>query len=149
MEIAHCLAPDRVGFLGAADKAGALDELCRLMSRSPHICDHRAFRLAILKREEALSTGIGLGLAVPHAKIESVTDFVLAAGVHHKGIDFDSLDKKPVHILVMVATPIDQQREYLTLLARITALLKEERVRGDILASPDPAGVHRILTNKR
>ncbi|MBI4612695.1 MAG: PTS sugar transporter subunit IIA [Planctomycetes bacterium] len=148
MRLADILQPERVAFLGSRDKASALDDLCRLFASSPKVRDARAFREAILRREETLSTGIGLGLAVPHAKIDSVTDFVLAVGVHHGGIDFDSLDKKPVHILTMVGTPSNRQREYLQLLAQITHLLKEEPIRQDILQAPTPQDVYRIFAQE-
>lgn len=148
MKLCDFLSVDRVSFLEATTKQASLDEMCQLISRSEAITEPESFRQAILRREETLSTGIGLGLAIPHAKIESVTGFVLAVGVHHRGLDFDALDKKPVHIVVMVGTPADKQREYLRLLATITHLLKEPSVRQRVVEASDPAAAHAILTTQ-
>jgi mannitol/fructose-specific phosphotransferase system IIA component (Ntr-type) len=84
---------------------------------------------AIMEREAIMSTGIGLGIAIPYAKIESVTDFVVGLGKSTEGIDFNSLDEKPVHFLVMIAGPKNQQERYLQLLAKITLKLKDGAVR--------------------
>ncbi len=149
MDLSDFLTPDRVAILNSTDKPSCLDEMCRLISRSTAIADANDFRRAILRREETLSTGIGLGLAVPHAKIDTVKNFVLAVGIQPRGLEFDSLDKKPVHIVVMVGTPADKQREYLRLLAEITSLLKEEAVRVRILEAPDVASVYKIFVAKR
>ena len=76
-----------------------------------------------------MSTGIGLGIAIPHAKIPSVRDFVVGFAKVDQGIDFNSLDAKPVHFIVMIAGPDNQQERYLQLLARITLKLKDAGVR--------------------
>ena len=76
-----------------------------------------------------MSTGIGLGIAIPHAKISSVTEFVVGFGKVTAGLDFNSLDGKPVHFIVMIAGPDNQQERYLQLLARITLKLKDGGVR--------------------
>ncbi len=76
-----------------------------------------------------MSTGIGLGIAIPHAKIPSVRDFVVALGKSPNGIEFSSLDGNPVHFVVMIAGPDRQQERYLQLLARITLKLKDAGVR--------------------
>ena len=84
---------------------------------------------AIHEREKIMSTGIGLGIAIPHAKIPSVKDFVVGFAKIDQGIDFNSLDGKPVHFVVMIAGPDHQQERYLQLLARITLKLKDAAVR--------------------
>jgi len=84
---------------------------------------------AILEREKLLSTGFGLGLAIPHAKLKQIKDFVVGLGIHKKGVDFVSLDEKPVHVLVMILGPESQQEDYLKVLSRVTAFLKDNRER--------------------
>jgi mannitol/fructose-specific phosphotransferase system IIA component (Ntr-type) len=99
------------------------------VSEAPEVADGERLIEAIMEREAIMSTGIGLGIAIPHAKIESVTDFVIGLGKSNAGIEFNSLDEKPVHFLVMIAGPKDQQERYLQLLAKITLKLKDSTVR--------------------
>ena len=65
----------------------------------------------------------GLKLAVTHAKLPGVKDFVVALGIHRRGLPFESLDDRPVHILVMIVGPNSQQEEYLKVLSRVTSFL--------------------------
>ncbi len=123
------IAPERVILLKAANKEAAIRELAQAISQSPDVGDGEALLEAILDRERIMSTGIGLGIAIPHAKIPSVREFVVALGKSPAGIEFNSLDGKPVHFVVMIAGPDQQQERYLQLLARITLKLKDAAVR--------------------
>ncbi|MCZ6788262.1 MAG: PTS sugar transporter subunit IIA [Planctomycetota bacterium] len=123
------LPPERVLLLESTNKKDALRELARTVSEAPEVADGERLIEAIMEREAIMSTGIGLGIAIPHAKIESVTDFVIGLGKSNAGIEFNSLDEKPVHFLVMIAGPKDQQERYLQLLAKITLKLKDSTVR--------------------
>ena len=123
------LPRERVQMLESTTKEEALRELAGIMSNAPEVGDGERLMEAILEREAIMSTGIGLGIAIPHAKIESVTDFVVGLGKSDAGIEFNSLDEKPVHFLVMIAGPKNQQERYLQLLAKITLKLKDGAVR--------------------
>ena len=123
------LAPERVLLLESTKKEAAIRELCAAIANSDAVADGEALLEAILDRETIMSTGIGLGIAIPHAKIPTVSDFVVAFGKSSKGIEFNSLDGKPVHFVVMIAGPDQQQERYLQLLARITLKLKDAGVR--------------------
>lgn len=140
------IAPERVILLKATDKEAAIREIARAISESPDVGDGEALLEAILDRERIMSTGIGLGIAIPHAKIPSVSEFVVALGKSPRGIEFHSLDGKPVHFVVMIAGPDQQQERYLQLLARITLKLKDASVRRAL----DEAGsVEEILAALR
>ena len=140
------IAPERVILLKAADKEAAIRELAQAIAQSPDVGDGEALLVAILDRERIMSTGIGLGIAIPHAKIPSVREFVVALGKSPAGIEFNSLDGKPVHFVVMIAGPDQQQERYLQLLARITLKLKDAAVRRAL----DEAGsVEEILAALR
>ena len=99
------LPPERVRLLESTNKEDALRELAKTVSEAPEVGDGERLIGAILERESIMSTGIGLGIAIPHAKIESVTDFVVGLGMSSAGIEFNSLDEKPVHFMVMIAGP--------------------------------------------
>jgi len=123
------IPPERATILKSTSKADALRELAEVVATAPEVSDAAALVEAIFERERIMSTGIGLGIAIPHAKIPSVTDFVVGLGKSSTGLDFNSLDAKPVHFVVMIAGPDYQQERYLQLLARITLKLKDAGVR--------------------
>ncbi|HEX5137250.1 MAG TPA: PTS sugar transporter subunit IIA [Planctomycetota bacterium] len=123
------IPPERVILLDATTKEEALRRLAAVVATSPDVTDGTKLLAAIHEREKIMSTGIGLGIAIPHAKIPSVRDFVVGFAKIDQGIDFNSLDGKPVHFIVMIAGPDHQQERYLQLLARITLKLKDAAVR--------------------
>jgi fructose-specific phosphotransferase system IIA component len=123
------IPPERVILLDATTKEEALRRLAAVVATSPDVSDGSKLLAAIHEREKIMSTGIGLGIAIPHAKIPSVRDFVVGFAKIDQGIDFNSLDGKPVHFVVMIAGPDHQQERYLQLLARITLKLKDAGVR--------------------
>ena len=140
VNLADYLAPERIVRLPASSKSEGLSAMVELLAASPQISDPEALHKAIVERENILSTGIGCGIAVPHAKIPSVARFVMAVGVCPEGMAFDSIDGEPVTILVMIAGPDGQQDQYLRILAKVTLLLRNEEVRARLLeAQPDDA----------
>ncbi|MBI2921988.1 MAG: PTS sugar transporter subunit IIA [Planctomycetes bacterium] len=147
MKISKLLAPDRIVDLAATDKSGALAELCAVLAKSKNVADAGAFQKAILDREAILSTGIGLGLAVPHAKVSSVRDFAVALGRSKAGIEWDSLDGRPVTIVVMIAANDRQTTEYTKVLASLVGKVKPDDVRLRILAAKTPQEIVSILAD--
>jgi PTS system nitrogen regulatory IIA component len=145
IDIASFLKPSRCADLRSRDRDGAVAELCRLAATAPGVRDGAALARAALEREKVLSTGIGLGIAVPHAKIAGVREFVLALGRSREGIDFGALDGAPVRLAVLIAGPADRQSRYLQILAGVTLRLKREEVRRALLAAPDGRGMVRVL----
>lgn len=145
-ELSDLISTDRIVWLSSDNKEGVLRELVDVISRAPQIGDRDELLKAVLKREKIMSTGIGLGIAVPHAKIESVSDFVIAMGISHRGVEFDSLDNKPVHIVVMIAGPANQQDRYIRILAKVVLALKDQKVRETVLKARTPQEVLRALS---
>ncbi len=143
--ISGYLSPSRAVDLAETTRDGVIAEMCALLAAIPEVPDPEAFRLAVMERERALSTGIGLGIAVPHAKISSVADFVLAVGRSRKGIEWQALDSRPVHLVVLIAGPGDRQARYLQILASVTLRLKAESLRRALLDAADPAGMLPLL----
>jgi len=121
-DISEILSIDRICDLSASTKDAVLVELCQLASGAPQVTDPDDFLQAIRARERAMSTGIGMGVAIPHAKIASVHDFVMAVGRSIPGMDFDSLDGLPVHIVILVGASDHQSLEFLKLIGRIGAM---------------------------
>jgi mannitol/fructose-specific phosphotransferase system IIA component (Ntr-type) len=127
--LSRLLAPDRIVWLEPSNKTECLRSMVDVLSRSAQLEHPDDIFQAILEREKLLSTGFGLGLAIPHAKLRGIRDFVVGLGIHKQGVPFDSLDEKPVHVLVMILGPDSQQEDYLKVLSRVTAFLKDNRER--------------------
>ena len=142
--LVELISPDRIVTLKSKTKEEALRELVEVISRSPRVRDKEELLKAILDREKIMSTGIGLGIAVPHAKLDSISDFVIAMGISKEGIEFNALDDKPVYIIVMIAGP-NQQTMYLRTLAKVTLLLKNRKIRRGIINSKSPEEVMDII----
>ncbi|MBN1442564.1 MAG: PTS sugar transporter subunit IIA [Planctomycetes bacterium] len=126
--LSRLLSPDRIIWLEEPTKEACLAALVSCLARSAGLerAEEEIYQ-AIAEREKLLSTGFGLGLAIPHAKLQVVKDFIVGLGVHRRGVDFDSLDKEPVRILVMILGPEQQQDDYLKVLSRVTAFLRDNR----------------------
>jgi mannitol/fructose-specific phosphotransferase system IIA component (Ntr-type) len=139
------IAPDRIVELAAHKKAAALTELVDLLARLPEVEDREELVQAIMQREKDLSTAMGFGFAVPHAKIFSVREFVMAIGLSRDGIEFDAIDGLPVHLVVMIAGPVDRQRRYLQLLRQVTTILREQDLRKRIIERCEPAVAYEVF----
>ena len=135
--LSRLLSPERILWLDADSKNECLRTLVETLTRTSEIDNADDVLHAILEREKLLSTGFGLGLAIPHAKLPSIKEFVVALGIHPSVADFDSLDEKPVHVLVMILGPDSRQEEYLKVLSRVTSFLKDNREHLLTLTSPE------------
>lgn len=132
--ISDYLEPELVTFLEVNSQHEALITLVDLLEREEKLHDKEAFFQAILHREKIVSTGIGIGVAIPHAKLSGYEDFFIAIGVQKKeGIDWEAIDGMPVRIIFMIGGPEDRQTEYLNILSMITAAVKDEERRKALL----------------
>ena len=105
-------------------KTDVLDRLVAAAAKSGAATDQEDLRKAIHAREAESSTGIGSGVAIPHVRLASVKRPVVAVGVSKAGVEFGSVDGKPVNILVLFAMPADANKLYLGLLAQLMVALK-------------------------
>ena len=140
--LSRLISNDRIVRLEATSKEDALRELVEVIARSAEIEDSSPVLDAILEREGLLSTGFGLGLAIPHAKLAGVKDFVVGLGLHRDGLDYESFDDKPVHIVTMIIGPSSRQEEYLRVLARVTSFLKDNR--DQLLERETPEEIYQL-----
>ena len=141
--LADLLPASRIGWLDTKSKDEALQALLGLISGASGVSDPDALRQAIFSREVKMSTGIGYGVALPHAKIRSVRSWVLAMGICPNGLPYPSaLDDLPVKLLVMIAGPEEDQDGYITLLANLVRFIKSEK--GKIISSTSADEIHRF-----
>jgi len=131
--------------LESGDKFDAIDELARVFERTDFCSNIDVLINALKEREEIMSTGIGFGIAIPHAKINSVKDMAFAIGISDAGIDFDSMDGEPVNLIILVIAGEKQHKDYLRLLSNIMAILKKEPVKNKIIKTKSPQEIINIL----
>jgi PTS system nitrogen regulatory IIA component len=132
IKLSDHLDATRVLDLDCNTKNDCLAALVRAAGTSEAVADEKALLDAVLERESKLSTGIGLGIAVPHARIDALDRFVVVVGRHRKGMEFGSIDGRPVHIIVLIAGPQEAKTAYLELLAQLSKRLKLEDVRTQV-----------------
>jgi mannitol/fructose-specific phosphotransferase system IIA component (Ntr-type) len=146
--LSQFLDPDRILFLSeGTTKQQALERLAERCAASPAVADAHGFITAIFERERVSSTGIGGGIAVPHAKLGSITGFAIAIGISHAGIDFEAKDDQDVHILVMIAASEHERETYLRVLATVASTLKRDNVISAIRSATAPAQVLEAMTS--
>ena len=140
------LTKDRILLLDAASKEEVLSRLVDLLSKSPLVKNRDALLEGILEREALMSTGIGFGVGVPHVRLDSVKDLVMAVAVCKTPIsDYASLDKGPVQIVCMLAAHSSQHKKYIRMLAAISSRLRESAVREEMVASESPEQIYHLL----
>jgi mannitol/fructose-specific phosphotransferase system IIA component (Ntr-type) len=138
IELHKFLAPEAIVDLASTTKHDALRELAGLLAHNPSVDDADAFLHAIYKREELASTGVGLGVAIPHVKIPQVRDYVIAVGRRADGIEFAALDGRPVYLVFMIGASDRQTRDFVKMLARVMRLLKDGAIRTRLLEAELP-----------
>lgn len=133
--------------LQAAERWSAIVELTDLLVSQGKIksSDRDSVLAALKAREETMSTGIGLGIAIPHASSECVGQVVAAFGRSGKGIEFDSLDNMPVQFVVLFVSPKDQAQTHLRTLAAIAKFLNDRTIREKLSAATNAAEILAIF----
>jgi nitrogen PTS system EIIA component len=120
----------------ATDKFGVIREFCRLLKSTGRIENEDEVVRLLLERESLGSTGIGDGVAIPHAKLHLLPEMLVAFGRSSKGVDFHSHDEKPVHLFFLLITPDDKPGDHLKALARISRILKNPVLRDNLKKAP-------------
>jgi len=140
------LFPDRVLLTNYTTKRESLLGLIDILADAPEVRDREAVIEGIFQREQIISTGLGMGLAVPHLRDASIRDLVMAVAVNQVDLpDYEAIDGSPVRIVCMVLAGKDQHKPYLSVLAALTSKLKQEHIRTAVLDASSPAAVHAIL----
>jgi nitrogen PTS system EIIA component len=146
MKLVDILSSDTVTLdLKAQGKKEALEELCRLLSAGKRLSDPDTLLKTLVDREALGSTGIGQGVAIPHGKSAAVSGQVAALALSKKGVEFDSLDGEPVHILFLLVAPPDAAGMHLKALAKVSRLLKDKFFRQALRDAPSVEEALRII----
>ena len=124
----------------------AIRELATVLLQDEVVPDRKNLLAALIRREQQASTGIGKGVAVPHAHEDGIQRQLLAIGISQAGIDFDAPDGQPVHIIALLVTPLKHQKQHMALLAALSQRLQQEKVRQRLLQAADAAEIVDIFT---
>lgn len=146
MRITELLTLDTIAMdVEATNKNGVIDELVNQLNQAGKLNDVEAYKEAIHQREGQSTTGIGEGIAIPHAKVAAVETPAIAFGKSKAGIDYQSLDMQPAHLFFMIAAPEGGAQTHLDALAKLSGILMDEQVRADLLAAETPEEVQAII----
>ncbi|HOJ50554.1 MAG TPA: PTS sugar transporter subunit IIA [Spirochaetota bacterium] len=139
------LDENNIIFIDEETKEDVLEKMIDFLKSKPFVKDFKAFKKALFEREKIVSTGIGFGIAIPHVKIKEITNFFICIGVHKKGIDWESIDKKPVKLVFLIGGP-DDHITYLKLLAKINLILRNPETREKLENSKTSKEIFDILS---
>ncbi len=130
------------------DKEAVITELVDLLDASGVLQDRNVALDAVLTRERIQSTGTGAGIAIPHGKCKAVKEVVMAIGIAHKPIEFDSVDGEPVKILFLLVSPADQTGPHIQALAGISKLMLNEQFRHKLEQAESADDVYELLNTQ-
>ncbi len=143
------LAKERILFLDAGSKNEVLNQLIDVAAELPGIHSREELAEAVYRRESLMSTGIGLGIGVPHVRLNDVKDLYVSIAINQKGIaDYDSLDNIPVKIVVLIVAGRNQHSQYIQVLSQIARILKDPEVRENLIRTENPDQIFEILKDK-
>ena len=146
MSIQHCFERGTViADLHGSDKYEALRQLIHQAPVFREIGSLHSFEKAVIERETLQSTGLGHGVAVAHGRAPGVKRVLIALGVSHSGIAYESPDGLPVRLLFVIASPPHVSLDYLQALSTLVRCLRHSQVRADLLAGDDPADIESRL----
>lgn len=146
MAISNYLDERLVLFLDADSRDEALGALVEALDKAGKLHNKEGFYGAILEREKIVSTGIGIGVAIPHAKLAGYEDFFIAIGIQKKrGLEWNALDGSQVRLIFMIGGPENKQTEYLKILSHLTVAIKDEERRKKLLKAALPRDVVHLF----
>jgi nitrogen PTS system EIIA component len=131
--------------LQAKTKTEVLAELSEMLVKGSRNLDQSQILDILQKREKLGSTGIGDGIAIPHGKIGGLEDLVVAFGRSKKGVAFDSVDGKPVHLFFLLLAPEDSTGPHLKALAKISKMLKANNFRKNLMEAKSKNDLYKII----
>ena len=145
-EIRDVLKPAFINFdLKTTDKQAAISELANTFLTKGVVTNDSVYLEAVMKREEESTTGIGFGVAIPHGKSAAVAEPSLAFGRSQAGIQYDSMDGKPVHLMFLIAVPETSNDEHLRILSKLSRKLMHEDVRQKLMIVGNVEEIYQIF----
>lgn len=134
-------------FTGKSKKQ-VLEELAKHLALNKKNIDPDELLRVLIEREKLGSTGIGDGVAIPHGKLNGLENIILVFGKSNEGIDFESIDGRPVNLIFLLVAPSNSAGVHLKALARLSRLLKDKNFRQELLDASDAQSLYNIIANE-
>jgi len=134
--------------LSGADKDAVITELVDTLSANGLLEDRETVLEAVFTRERTRSTGIGSGIAIPHGKCGAVKELVMALGITGKPLEFESVDGKPVSIVILLVSPADQTGPHIQALARISRLMLDEEFKAALEKASSSQAAYELISDR-
>jgi PTS system nitrogen regulatory IIA component len=147
IKVSKFIAPERIFFLSAQTREEVLQLMVEQLHATDQILDKEQFFQAILDRERIVSTGIGMGVAIPHAKLAAYRNFFISIAILQKGVNWNALDDVPVRLVFMIGGPDHRQTEYLQILSAITMAIRDEEKRKKILTLNSKEAIMQLFNS--
>lgn len=149
MRIQDLLSTDLICMnLRASTKDEVIRELAGVLDRAGKLNSLEEYIAAVYEREALGSTGVGLGVAIPHGKSAAVREPAVAFGKSAEGVDFQSVDGTPAHLVFMIAVPDSADNEHLRILATLSRMLIHEEFRKALMEAGSPEEILRVIQAK-
>ncbi len=146
LKIVDYLDPKLILFLQAKTRDEAIKQLVEVLAKEKKVPDKHIFYKALLDREKIASTGVGMAVAIPHAKLGFLSHFFMAIGVQTaEGLSWQSIDKAPVKLIFLIGGPDNRQTEYLQILSSLTQVIKNEGFRKKLFRAKTPEEVFSLF----
>ncbi|MEM0913371.1 MAG: PTS sugar transporter subunit IIA [Planctomycetota bacterium] len=146
MKLSEIVQPECIAVpLPSPDKQAAVFALADLLLKHTPIADGDELKQAIWSRETTRTTGIGHGIAIPHGKCAGVDTLRMAIGRCETPVDFDSIDGKPVELIILLASPVDQTGPHIQALAKVSRLLTDADFRDRVKAVETPTDLYDMI----
>ncbi len=131
--------------LAASDRKSAIEELVDVLAGQKRIQNAQLLKDAVWARETTRTTGIGHGLAIPHGKCEGIPTLAMAIGKPASPIDFQSIDSKPVRLVILLASPLDRTSDHIQALAKVSRLMTVEAFRSKVYEAGSSQDIYDLL----
>lgn len=148
-KISNMVDETRIIDIQSNDKKGALNELLEIICEDDLITDPITFSKEIFKREKLMSTGIGYGIAIPHARHKTVQDFIIAIGRKREGLEYESIDDKPVKLIFMIGASDTQDKDYIKVLSRLVLRLKNQEFVNKMLSAENSSDIYKLIKTQK
>jgi PTS system nitrogen regulatory IIA component len=149
MRVVDFLRPELViSQLASTSKSDVLAEMSSHLAKTQAGVDPQALRRVLEERELLASTAIGDGIAIPHGKLDSIDHLVGALGRSREGLEFDSIDGKPTHLVFMLVAPSTSTGIHLKALARLSRLFRDAMFRQRLIDAPDGPAIYQVIAEE-
>lgn len=131
-----------------SNKDAVIAELLDVLDGAGLLQNKQVAREAVFTREKTRSTGIGSGIAIPHGKCNAVKELVMALGITQEPIEFQSVDRKPVSIVILLVSPLDQTGPHIQALAQISRLMLDETFKNALQGMSSAEAAYKLLSER-